>query len=79
MTWTQFERAAKFIAGLVWATIEIQGQGRLEVFAFILSVWGLTEAPRVLRMLLELKAGGGDSGDTATDSPPAPSAPRGPS
>jgi hypothetical protein len=70
-TWTQFERAAKFTAGLVWAHIEIQGQARWEVFAFILAAWGLTETPRVVKGLLDLRSSGSD--DTGTASPPRPS------
>lgn len=69
-TWTSFERATKFIAGLVWANAEVgRDQVRWEVFAFILAIWAGTEAPRVLRALLGLREASERPADvTPTDS-----------
>lgn len=48
MTWAQFERAAKFGAGLVWGTLELWlWGGRPYPLAFIGTVWGVTEAARL--------------------------------
>lgn len=71
-TWTSFERAVKFAAGLMWANAEVgRDQVRWEVFAFILAVWAGTEAPRVLRSLLSLRYGSEKPADaTSTDSVP---------
>jgi hypothetical protein len=71
LTWTSFERAVKFVAGIFWANAEMgRDQVRWEVFAFILAIWAGTEAPRVFRGLIDLirKESPPSAGVTSTDS-----------
>lgn len=54
MTWAQFERAAKFTGGMVWATWElmIREEPNFARLAFIASVLGLSELVRALTATL---------------------------
>jgi hypothetical protein len=55
ITWTQFERATKFLAGLVWGTLELAlWGGRLVPLLFIGAVWGLTELGHAFARLREV-------------------------
>ena len=59
----------KFAAGLVWANSEVhRPDPHLEVFAFIIAIWAGTEAPRVLKGLLELRRLPPSADDTSTES-----------
>jgi hypothetical protein len=52
VTWEQFERAAKFVAGITWATLELWlWGGRAGPLAFIGAVIGVTEAGRLYQKI----------------------------
>lgn len=73
VTWEQFARATKFLAGMTWATLELwQWGARWESLAFIGSVIAGTEATQLYARLRSIEQGG--STPTVSSSPPPLSA-----
>lgn len=73
LTWEQFARAVKFLAGIVWATLELWlWGGRGVPLAFIASVIAGTEATQLYVRLRSIEQHG--SSPTVSTSPPPLSA-----